>query len=318
VWGPLAAILTLAGFAHARVPQVSVEVRSCVDIASHQVEELAALELSAALVEERQATHEVTRVVVTCQDSTVELEVTDPVSGKLLSRSVDLSQVEQRARARVLALAIAELVTSSWMEVELTPEPAIAPREAVASAEEREAARSAARERVQPASFVLFAEGGLRWFTSGFGPLWGGGVRLVDQGGNAGVFAALDFTRGSEAIAGGELGATLLSGALGYSLHLRGGGFTLSAVPGARLGWALLEGRPDAGSAYTSASFNGLWGGPLLRLGADYKVPSGFALGAGVEGGAALAGLGARVEGSREATLSDAWIAITLAVGLGR
>jgi hypothetical protein len=88
-------------------------------------------------------------------------------------------------------------------------------------------------------------------------------------------------------------------------------------MAGGRLGWALLQGRPDAGSNYSSERFNALWGGPLLRLGADYAT-SGFATGAGMEGGMALAGLGARVDGSREATLSGAWIRVTLGVGLQR
>jgi hypothetical protein len=314
----MAAVLTMASTSYGRMPQVSVEVRSCVDIESDQVEELTALELSAVLVDERQATQDVTRVVVDCHEPTAELAVTDPVSGKLLSRSVDLSQVEQRARARVLALAIAELVTSSWMELELTPEPVIVPREAVASPVEREAARTAARERVQPVSFTLFAEGGVRSFTTGVGPLWGGGVRLADQSGNGGLFAGLDFARGNQDISGGEIGVTMLSAALGYALHVHTGGWTLSGVPGGRLGWARLEGRPDAGTVYTASGFSAVWGGPMLRLGADYALSSGFALGAGVEAGAAVAGVGARVDGSRAATLSDAWIGATLGMGLGR
>jgi hypothetical protein len=318
VVGWLCAALTVAHLGHARSPRVSVEVQSCAAVVATQVEELAALELSASLIDQRQATRDVTRVVLTCHEATAELHVTDPVSGKLLSRSVDLSAVEARARPRVLALAIAELVSSSWMELELTPEPVVMPREAVATPEERAAVRAVARERVRPESYALFAEGGLRWFVTGVGPLWGGGVRLADRSGSGGLVATLDAARGSEAVRGGELAMTLLSGAVGYSLHFRTRSGMISGAAGYRLGWAWLEGRPDVGSSYASEKFGATWGGPLLRFDADYAPLTGLALGAGVEGGAAVMGLGARVDGAREATLSKAWLSVTLGVGLSR
>jgi hypothetical protein len=276
-------------------------------MAAAQVEELVALELSASLIDQGQAAaQDVTRVVLTCHEPSAQFQVTDPVSGKLLSRSVDLSAVEPRARPRVLALAIAELVSSSWLELELTPEPVMMPREAVATLEEREAARAVVRERARPATFALFAEGGLRWFVTGTGPLWGGGVRLADRSGSGGVIAALDVARGSEDLSGGELAMTLLSGAACYSLHWRSSSGMISGAAGYRLGWAWLEGHADPASSYSSESFGALWGGPLLRFDADYTPIAGFALGAGVEAGAALAGVGGRGVGARGANPSTA------------
>src|SRR5262249_33713515 len=53
-----------------------------------------------------------------CQGDTVVLRVDDPISGKSLSRDVDLAGAMPRARPRLVALALVELISASWSELD--------------------------------------------------------------------------------------------------------------------------------------------------------------------------------------------------------
>src|SRR4029077_7676204 len=75
------------------------------------------------------------------------LRVLDPTTGKSVERSVALAQAAPTARARLLALAIAELVAASWSELESNPQPKAPPAEPLAPVEAREAARRVVEPR---------------------------------------------------------------------------------------------------------------------------------------------------------------------------
>lgn len=62
-----------------------------------------------------------TRVRASCTRDATLLEVDDGVTGKLTSRRIDLEGTARVARSRLLALAIAELVSASWAELRLRP-----------------------------------------------------------------------------------------------------------------------------------------------------------------------------------------------------
>lgn len=62
-----------------------------------------------------------TRVTVTCDGGRVRLRVDDPITGKALERSIEIADVAPAVRARILGLAIVELVAASWIELELRP-----------------------------------------------------------------------------------------------------------------------------------------------------------------------------------------------------
>src|SRR5204863_3029658 len=82
-----------------------------------------------------------TQVTATCSGEAAHLRVLDPTTGKSVERSVALSQAAPTARARLLALAIAELVAASWSELESNPDPKAPPAAPLAPVEAREAAR---------------------------------------------------------------------------------------------------------------------------------------------------------------------------------
>lgn len=140
---------------------------------AREAQRIATVELRATLVESPPDAA-TTRVSATCKDGLAALRVLDPMTGKSVERRVALAQAAPTARARLLALAIAELVAASWSELESNPRPSAPTAEPLAPLIAREAARAAiARPFVELAAFAdthLLASGD--W-------LFGGGARAV-------------------------------------------------------------------------------------------------------------------------------------------
>ncbi len=84
------------------------------------------VELDARLVDEGET--DTTRVEASCAGSLVLIEATDPITGKSLSRLVNLAAEMEAARPRLLAIAITELVSASWTELASNPKPTVPPR----------------------------------------------------------------------------------------------------------------------------------------------------------------------------------------------
>src|SRR5262249_28048912 len=121
---------------------------------------------------------QVTRVAAHCfpDRDAVELTVNDPLTGKSLQRSVDLSAAGPAGRPRLLALSIIELVWTSWTELE-----ADSPAAPGAAADIRAEALTAVRERrgrpmgrIGVASLVHPRFGDV-------GPTYGAGLRYVAE-----------------------------------------------------------------------------------------------------------------------------------------
>jgi hypothetical protein len=124
-------------------PRVTLALDPCVLAEPGEVRRSVAVELGADLAGSGEA--DTTRVIVSCRGAIVVLEVTDPITGKSLSRTVNLEIAPAAARSRLLALAIVELVSASWTELESNPVPAVPPASTPPSPE----ARAAALESVQ-------------------------------------------------------------------------------------------------------------------------------------------------------------------------
>ena len=131
-------------------PSVSLEVDPCVQADVAEVRRIVGIELG-ALLEDREpaggaattkGASDTTRVTVACAGPLVELRVDDPLTGKGLTRPIDLSTSSATARSRLLAIAIAELVAASWTELESNPHPRVVPAGPPASTAAREAATS--------------------------------------------------------------------------------------------------------------------------------------------------------------------------------
>jgi hypothetical protein len=138
-------LATVAGRADAQPlderPRVSIAVMGCEYTLAREAQRIAAIELRAALMEEAPDAA-TTQVEATCTADTAAIRVVDPTTGKSLERSVALSITPPSARPRLLALAIAELVTASWYELERNPQPKAPPVLPLAPQRAREAARA--------------------------------------------------------------------------------------------------------------------------------------------------------------------------------
>ncbi|MEO0322991.1 MAG: hypothetical protein AAF447_08535 [Myxococcota bacterium] len=143
------------------------------------VRRIVSLELRGRLADEAET--EVTRADADCgEGARIDLEVTDTLTGKVLRRSLDLGGEDPRARPRLLALGLVELVAASWTELRVTPSAPSAQRRAAAPAQRAvalEVARERDPERRALRAGVLRAGGGARWAADGLGQRGAGVVR---------------------------------------------------------------------------------------------------------------------------------------------
>ncbi len=285
---------------------MSITVVGCDDVLAQEAQRIAAIELRASLVEATpdEAT---TQVAATCDADLANLRVLDPTTGKSVERSVALSQAAPTARARLLALAIAELVAASWSELESNPEPKAPPAAPLAPM----AARAAARGAIAPVPLELAAVADAHLLASRDVVL-GGGARTE-------VWISPPFFLRFDALAHyavlsrstGTIALTMpsLSGAIGASLG------TESLQPrvslGARAGYAWMSG-VARGAATTGHREEGAWVGPELtvELSAWPRARVHPLLSLSV--GAHILGVRGTVNGGRDVMATDVWSALSL------
>jgi hypothetical protein len=291
-------------------PRVSIVVVGCSDTLAREAQRIAAVELRAALVEGA-TDGATTQVSATCGAESAKLRVIDPTTGKSLERSVALSQAAVSARARLLALAIAELVAASWSELESNPEPRAPPVAPLAPAAAREAARGAiAPRRIELvavadahllASRDLLFGGGARsevWLSSAF--FW----RLDALA----HYAQLWRSSGSVAVTmpslSSAVGACLCSASLRPSVSL-----------GARVGYAWMNGVPRDG-ATTGTRQGGAWVGPELAVELSPWPRARVHPALSLSIGAHLVGVKGTVSGGRDVAATALWSGLSLGVAV--
>ena len=114
-------------------PPVTIELIACDDAIASEAQRIAAIELRATLAQSADDRRTI-QVIATCDGDAVRLEAqraktgttpgTTPgtTTGKTVERTVILSDAAPSARARLLALAVAELVAASWSDREAEQE----------------------------------------------------------------------------------------------------------------------------------------------------------------------------------------------------
>jgi hypothetical protein len=260
---------------------VAVEVDACVPVDRAALEKVVAIELGTSIggdpVAARRAA--LTRVQIGCTLAGVAIALDDGVTGKSITRVVDLAGVVPNARTRLLALATAELVVASWIELTLDPPP-LAPVGTPASARARTAAARIARERATPAAARAFdlAAGvrGALW-TSDPGPIpaVGADLALVHRAfAYTGWLACVGLERGVARVGlpqGDADLTTALDATLAAFFHADAGPFRLAAGAGGSLALAYLQGHPPTGAGYAGRSVRIPVGGPVLVARLAYR-----------------------------------------------
>ncbi|MEM1417358.1 MAG: hypothetical protein AAGH15_20840 [Myxococcota bacterium] len=232
-------------------------VEACALVPAAEVRRIVAIELRGRLADAVTPDEDTTRASVTCE-SAVEITVDDPITGKTLLRTIALTDRDPEVRARVLALAIVELVSASWAELVTNPEPRVVPqRVAPPEPEVVETAAEVARE-LEDRPFQVGGYVSLR-ARAGFFPtqrlaVAGPGVRValrVLERLTLTADLAFDFGRREGDAA--EVRTERYGGALGLLYDVWGerlGAFVGGGLVGAR---ARLRGRSDVVGAETSS-----------------------------------------------------------------
>jgi hypothetical protein len=292
-------------------PGVSITMVGCDPVLAGEAQRIATVELRATLVN-APPDPSVTRVTAVCQGASAALEVRDPMTGKSLQRTVALTETAPNARARLLALAVAELVAASWSELENNPQPRAPPAEPLAPYAAREAARAAVAGR----SVELAAVVDLHFLASGDG-LAGGGARAafwlspiafvrVDVLAN---YAELGRTTGSVAVVMPSASVAIgVAGWLGARLRP-------AASAGIRSGYVWMNGVASSTAAMGSRQ-QGAWIGPELSVQLTAWPRARVHPVLGVAAGAHLVGVRGTVGDDRDVEAIGFWGGLSVAVTL--
>lgn len=292
-------------------PRVSIGIAGCDAPLARETQRIAAIELRATLVDGApDAT--VTQVTASCRGTAAELMVIDPTTGKSLGRTVALTEAASNGRARLLALAIAELVSASWSELESNPKPRAQAATPLAPDSAREAARAAVVDRS-----LEFAAAFDAHILSSRDVLFGGGGRLAlwvspllfvrFEGLTS--YGQLDRTGGSVSVLMPSLAATVGTARwVGTSLRPALGA-------GVRAGYLWMNGVADGATA-TGARQHGLWMGPEIVLQISLWPRSPVHPIIGVAAGWHLVGVRGTVNDGQDVRAVGAWGGISAAVAV--
>lgn len=314
----LLAGLVLLSAPHARALEIGLEMPSCPQLSRPRVRELMELELTAKVVVARGSERLAALVSVTCGQGEVSIRVSDATTSKVVSRSFVVSAPEPDVRDRAVALAAAELVLTSWMELMLAKPDEREPHAPAQLKEDRRTAGSLVRQHTRERSvrvdavLALAQYGGtLRAAPGSFG----GGGRVSLAGGMLGIDADLIATFDSEQSPLGRVHSNTWSLALRPALRLERGPWLANAGVGVRAGLARIDGTPSDSSSESHVVAGG-WGGPLAHANAGVAFEH-WLVRLGGEAGFALRGVSGTVEGGERGGVRGPWFMLTLGIGWG-
>jgi hypothetical protein len=292
-------------------PRVSINIVGCDAALAREAQRIATIELRATLVDSApDAT--VTQVTATCSSADAALEVTDPTTGKSLARTVALTEAAPNGRARLLALAVAELVVASWSELQNNPQPRAPPAKPLAPYAAREAARGAVADR----SLELAAAFDVHVLASG-DFLFGGGARAAFWISPL-FFARFDILADYAEVgrATGSVAVIMpsVSAALGVSRWM-GASLRPAVSLGLRGGYVRMNGIADGAAAMASHQ-QGAWLGPevVLQISAWPRARIHPVL--GLSAGAHLLGVRGTVNNGSDVEAVGVWGGVSAAVAI--
>lgn len=170
---------------------VAVKVDPCVPIDAATFNRLLRLELGTSAEAVDSAPAGVTEVQIACSNDGIDLDLRDPLTRKRMHRTLRPERLRGEGAERLLALAVAEFVVASWIELSVQPEPSVEPvgapppQEIVQAAQETVAreqrpSRSAQEAGEELPDVRLGASLGYLGIVGTKGPAWLGGRLLLD------------------------------------------------------------------------------------------------------------------------------------------
>jgi hypothetical protein len=341
-------MLALAAPAQAaQRPPLRLTVDPCVGLARPAVRRAMAIELpllTDAPPGPTAPASEVTEVKVTCRERLVEIRIDDPLTKKTLSRAVDLQSAPEDGRARLLGLAIVELLEASWTELERNPQPRVPPAGPPPPGELRQAALTALQRATpppaaqpeppgpplvqvtaaprRPGPVRLMAVFSGQSYFNGLGLLAGAGLRA---GGDHryGLGWSLDVVgqHGAASFDIGTVAADAVSASAQMIYHRRLGpefwGLTGRVGAGARAAAVHVAGRAvDAGETVEMSHWGGTFG-PLGSVALSWRFSPRLVVDAMVEAGYATVTILPHVQDlpAPGARLGGTWLGFQLGLG---
>jgi hypothetical protein len=316
-------LLAVAGArAQGNPPQVSVLVDPCVPVDHGKLEQLLAIELGTST--SQGAMHPApTRVSVACSIQGIELRLEDALTRKSMTRTLPASSFRDGASStRLLALAIAEFVVASWIELNVQAPPAVEPLGPPPNAAARRVAERVVAKRaappVAPRIDSISAAVAAGVWSSNDGLVLGGGLRLWQVAfAPIAWAAAADVGVTSVDVDSGTIHITTMSLALALAMRVAFGSAAFFSGPGARIGLASVSGDPIDRTKADGKSFTAFIGGPIwlsrLELWAGERVRLGLEL----ELGLSTLPVHATVGNEEVFSLEGVWINSALTVGVG-
>jgi hypothetical protein len=300
-------------------PRVALEVDPCVDAPADEIRRVVSIELGALLSDASDTSPDRTRATITCDGAVARLRVDDPITGKSLSRAIDLGASIPKARARLVALAVVELISASWTELEANPEPRVPPSGPRPSIEARDAALATVLARTggrDEDRFRLEVVGGGLKFFSGTAVLAGGGLRLTRDESRLAWTVDLQAHHGTESVSLGRVSTDVTSVGAAVVARQAWSRWTLRVGGGARGGAVRLSGVPDATMGAQGRTFWAPWIGPLASGDVELVVTSRLVIDARVEGGYVVSPVGGLVSDQRAVAVDGAWLSVGIGAGM--
>ncbi len=264
-----------------------------------------------------------TWVHLTCLPEGITLQLQDGVTHKSMMRVLDVAQIAPAERTRLLALAVAEFVVASWVELRAVPEPSVPAVGALAEPEpdpivtatlDKRLAEVIPQQTAARQAWEVALGGGFETFTSHAAILPTVSLRLLQSavpplafliGGDLGILT-VPVTRDDRQIATIEVTRASGLAALLYGGELAD--FMLWAGIGVRFGIVRMSGRTMLDSL-TELEFVDPHGGPLVVARAGYRLAEHFAIGAELELGAVTLPVEASVMEDLLLRIGGAWFA---------
>lgn len=309
--------------------QVQLILHPCLEVDPTEVRRLLRVELDAELLlPSEPVPSSAPRAAVTCEERMVRIQIEDPITGKSLGRRLPLETAAVATRARLLALALAELLLASWAELAfdsaaapLPPAPPLAPAGGLQAELTQVQARQAASEQVRrhthrPAAVQLGLQAAVLSFPGEGGPALFGATLRVAGSLRYRLHWQLDVHGhyGPRAADAGSLSVALFGGALALHYEQPLGAWRLRAGGGGRLAAAWLRGQPSNATQVQGLSLWGPVAGPMLRFSAARTLPRSLNVELELEGGYAPIAVRGNVDGVRALAIEGPWVGIALGV----
>jgi hypothetical protein len=316
-------LLAVAAAPLGRAP-LRLQFESCPDMDQATVNRVVATELEAALADERQG-DAVTTAHAECANGRVHLAIDDPVTGKNMTRTLDLEGEPRSLRSRLLGLAISEAVLASWIELQLKRETPSEQPGALAWTETRREAAGIAERRLQvaarlrsPAPREIVAGPTARWFSSGLHTvgLSASARRWLDHHPQAGMGLEGNGSYGEQSVTNVGSGSAI-SFSLAPCLFMRSafGRVGVTAGAGWLAGLARLAGEPASRRRSGRTAWRA-WTGPFVAVDLDVPLRRALFLRATVESGYVLLPARGGIDSVQLIALDGSWLGGLLSLGM--